>query len=138
MTRGRTPLVALSEAYDIARKRGRIVEYAEGRSDRFHFILFTEAQVTFIRVKRVLSKTNEPAGILEEYRREIRQLAKVPKTPVSSREFWVRSPRGAWQFFSVGDTSITETGPDGQAIIAPLPGDVLPAGKQVPEPRVPG
>ncbi len=138
MTRGRKPLVALSEAYDIARKRGRIVEYADGRSDRFHFILFTGTLVTFIRVKRVLSKTNDPAGILEAYRREIRALAQVPKTPVSARELWVRSPRGAWQFFSVGDTTLTENGPDGQALFAPLTEDVLPAGKQVTDHRISG
>jgi hypothetical protein len=138
MTRGRKPLVALSEAYDIARKRGRIVEYADGRSDRFHFILFTGPLVTFVRVKRVLSKTNDPAGILEAYQREIRQLAKVPKTPVSARELWVRSPRGAWQFFSVGDTSLTENGPDGQAFPDPLLGGEAAKEKRVPGPVIPG
>jgi hypothetical protein len=127
MTRGRKPLVALGEAYGIAQKRGQVMEIASDRGDYFHFILFTGKIVTFIKIKRTLAKTSDPAGILREYQREIRHLSKVPLTPVSAREFWVRSPKGHWQFFHVGNDDVTEIAPDGQV----PPGTGLPL--EIPE-----
>lgn len=127
MTRGRRPLVALGEAYGIAQKRGKVMEVAGNRNDHFHFMLFTGSLVTFIKIKRTLTKTCDPTGILEEYQREIRHLSKVPLTPVSAREFWVRSPKGNWQFFHVGNDDVTEIASDGQV----PPGTGLPL--EVPE-----
>ncbi len=114
MTRGRRPLVAIREAHEIAQKRGKVMEIANDRNDHFHLMLFTGSLVTFIKIKRTITKSCDPAGILKEYQREIRHLSKVPLTPVSAREFWVRSPKGNWQFFHVGNDDVTEIASGGQ------------------------
>jgi len=113
MTRGRRPLLALKEAYDTATKRGQVMEIYSNRCDHFHFILFTGGLTTFIKIKRTRAKTSDTAGILHDYQREIRHLSRVPQTPVSAREFWVRSPKGSWQFFRVEKDLVTEIQPDG-------------------------
>jgi len=116
MTRGRRPVLALKEAYDTATKRGQVMEIYSDRSDHFHFILFTGSLTTFIKIKRTRAKTSDTAGILHDYQREIRHLSRVPLTPVSSREFWVRSPKGSWQFFRVENNLVTEIQPDGSGL----------------------
>jgi hypothetical protein len=107
MTRGRQPLRALEEAYVLAKKRGQIMECPE-KPDRYHFVLFTDDCTIFIRIQRTCSKESDPPGVLQDYRREIRQLAKVPLTPVSAREFWVRSPKGSWQYFLIEKETVKE------------------------------
>ncbi|WAC05761.1 MAG: hypothetical protein OS112_03800 [Methanoregula sp.] len=113
MTRGRPPLVALKEAYLIAMKRGQVMPVSEGRCDHFHFILFTDDRITFVKVKRMLSDMSDPKEILYNYEREIRHLARVPLNAVDAREFWVRSPRGTFHFFLVGKERIFRLQADG-------------------------
>jgi hypothetical protein len=108
MTRGRQPLRALDEAYDLAKKRGQIMECPEKPDNRYHFVLFTEGCTIFIRIQRTCSQASDSIGVLQDYRREIRQLAKVPLTPVSAREFWVRSPKGSWQYFLIEKEAVKE------------------------------
>jgi hypothetical protein len=116
MTRGRPPLVALKEAYGIAMKRGQVLPVSEGRCDQFHFILFSEDQVIFIKVKRMLSDMSDPQEILYNYEREIRHLARVPLNSVDAREFWVRSPRGTFHFFLIGKDRIFGLQADGSVM----------------------
>jgi len=108
MTRGRQPLRALDEAYAHAKRRGQIMEYPENFDERYHFILFTEGYTHFIRIQRTRSQVIDPIGVLHDYHREIRQLSKIPLTPVSAREFWVRSPKGSWQYFLIEKETVTE------------------------------
>ncbi|MFA7695185.1 MAG: hypothetical protein WCX63_06595 [Methanoregula sp.] len=108
MTRGRQPLRAIDEAYAIAKKRGQIMECPEKPDDRYHFVLFTEEYTHFIRIQRTRSQASDPAGVLQDYHREIRQLSKIPLTPVSAREFWVRSPKGSWQYFLIEKETVKE------------------------------
>ena len=139
MTRGRPPLVALKEAYDIAMKRGQVMPVSEGRCDYFHFILFSENRVMFIKVKRLLSDISDPKEILYNYEREIRHLARVPLNTVDAREFWVRSPRGTFHFFLIGKDRIFGLQADGSVMagidypleLPPKPKDApaLPVGK---------
>jgi hypothetical protein len=116
MTRGRPPLVALKEAQMIAMKRGQVLPVSEGRCDQFHFILFSEDRVIFIKVKRMLSDISDPQEILYNYEREIRHLARVPQNAVDAREFWVRSPRGTFHFFLIGKDRIFGLQADGSVM----------------------
>ncbi len=116
MTRGRQPLRALDEAYAIAKKRGAIMECPENFDDRYHFVLFTDEYTHFIRIQRTLSKEIDSVGVMQDYRREIRQLSKVPLSPVSVREFWVRSPKGSWQFFLIEKETVKELDAGGSLI----------------------
>jgi hypothetical protein len=138
VTRGRRPLVALKEAYEIAMKRGQVMPVSEGRCDHFHFILFTKNRVTFIKVKRMLSDISDPKEIMQNYEREIRYLARVPLNAVDAREFWARSPRGTFHFFLIEKDRILDLQADGSvmtetgyplAMPEPKVPDALPAGK---------
>ncbi|MCX6690828.1 MAG: hypothetical protein NTW33_01940 [Methanoregula sp.] len=116
MTRGRPPLVALKEAYLIAMKRGQVMPVSEGRCDHFHFILFSENRITFVKVKRTLSEISDSKEILQNYEREIRHLARVPLNAVDAREFWVRSPRGTFHFFLIEKDRIRGLQADGSVM----------------------
>ncbi len=116
MTRGRRPLLALKEAYEIAAKRGQVLPAFDGRYDNFHFILFTSDNVTFIKVKRTLTNKSDPVEILNNYARDIRHIAQVPETDVAVREFWTRSPRGDFHFFRVGKDRVLGLAGDGSVI----------------------
>jgi len=116
MTKGRPPLVALKEAYLIAMKRGQVMPVSEGRCDHFHFILFSENRVTFVKVKRTLSEISDSREILQNYEREIRHLARVPQNAVDAREFWVRSPRGTFYFFLIEKDRILGLQADGSVM----------------------
>jgi hypothetical protein len=135
MTRGRPPLVALREAYDIAMKRGQVMQVSEGRCDHFHFILFTENRVTFIKVKRTLSEISDPKEILQNYEREIRHLARVPLNSVDAREFWAMSPRRTFHFFLIGKDRIVELQADGAVMMGT--GHLLELRKQKDAPALP-
>jgi hypothetical protein len=119
-------------------KRGQVMPVSEGRCDYFHFILFSENRVMFIKVKRLLSDISDPKEILYNYEREIRHLARVPLNTVDAREFWVRSPRGTFHFFLIGKDRIFELQADGSVMSGtgyplelprPKAEPVLPAGK---------
>ncbi|OPY37862.1 MAG: hypothetical protein A4E35_01030 [Methanoregula sp. PtaU1.Bin051] len=116
MTRGRPPLVALKEAQIIAMKRGQVLPVSEGRCDHFHFILFTEDRVIFIKVKRMLTDVSDPAEILYNYERDIKHIIRVPLNSVDARELWVRSPRGAFHFFLIGKDRIFGLQADGSVM----------------------
>ena len=116
MTRGRKPLIALDEAEEIGRKRGHVLPTPGRREDHFDLVLFTELLTTFIRVKRSITHISDPHEILAMYRREIIRLRKVSLTAVVTRELWVRSPRGSWQFFRIIADRIVEIRRDGTII----------------------
>jgi hypothetical protein len=116
MTRGRKPLIALSEAEEIAAKRGVVLPTPGKRGDHFDLIIFEEQRVVFVRVKRTVTNISNPLDVLHRYQREITHLTRVPQTAVAVREFWVRSPRGSWQFFLILHDSIVEIQSDGKLI----------------------
>ncbi len=136
MTRGRRPLLSLKEAYGIAVKRGQVLPVFDGRYDHFHFILFTEDRVIFIKVKRTLSNKSDPEDVLDCYERDIRHIAQVPLNTVDAREFWARSPRGDFFFFRVKKETIIGIQSDGSEIAGaeyPLKPEKQKATKKMPE-----
>ncbi len=130
MTRGRPPNLALDEAKIIASRRGEVRVIPGTRSDAFELILFEEHRTIFVKVKRSLTQFSWVFDILRKYQREIVHLHRMPLTAVTAREFWVRHPKGNWQFFLVRHDSVIEIQADGNYIpLAILPVNVRdPAG----------
>jgi len=128
MTRGRPPNIALDEAEIIAERRGEVRVIPGTRSDAFELILFEEYRTIFVKVKRSLTQFSWLPDILRQYQREIVHLHRMPLTSVTAREFWVRHPKGNWQFFLVRHDSVIEIQADGTYI----PPAVLPV--NIPEP----
>ena len=116
MTRGRKPLIALREAEEIGIQRGRVLPTPGRREDYFDLVLVEERLTVFVRVKRSVSHISDTREILAMYRREIIRLRRIPLAAVLSRELWVRSPRGSWQFFRVLADRITELQRDGRIV----------------------
>ena len=122
MTRGRPPNIALDEAAVIAGRRGEVRVIPGTRSDAFELILFEEHRTIFVKVKRSLTQFSWLLEILRQYQREIMHLHRMPLTAVTAREFWVRHPKGTWQFFLVRHDSVIEIQTDGTYIpLAVLP-----------------
>lgn len=122
MTRGRRPTKALTQAVEIACRRGS-VENVAGRRDRaFDFLIIEPFRVVFVKVKRSRTAFTSPEEALTKYEREISSLHRVALTRVTAREFWVRSPAGEWQHFLIRHDSVIEVRADGTYI----PREVLP------------
>jgi len=108
MTRGRPPRKARLEAVRGAAQEGEVLEAAGIVRSRIDFILFIRHQVLFIRVKRSHSRIRSPQELRVLFSDEIAGLHTIPLTAVVSRELWVLSPWGAWQYFCIGDDGIRE------------------------------
>lgn len=122
MTKGRRPLSALDEALEIAGRRGSVEQIAGKRENAFDFIIIEQDRVVFVKVKRSQTSFVFPLEILYKYQRELASLHRVALTPVTAREYWVRSPNRFWQFFLVRHDSVLEIRANGMYV----PGAVLP------------
>ena len=116
MTRGRKPLNALIEAEQIALRRGAVHMTPGGRTNLFDLIIFEDYRNVFVRVKRSVIHFTSPLEVLHQYRYDIGRLHSIPLTAITARELWVRTPRGAWQFFLIRHDSVVEVQRDGTVI----------------------
>ena len=108
MSRGRPPRLACREACTSAAQRGAVLDAAGMVKSRIDFILFDRQRVIFVRVKRSHSRITAVGELAIRFRGDISELRKVPLTPVVSRELWIFLPWGSWQYFCIGDDTITE------------------------------
>jgi hypothetical protein len=123
MSRGRRPRNAVDEAVEIAGRRGSVEQVSGKRSRAFDFIIIEADRIVFVKVKRSQTSFTYALEILHQYQREVASLHRVALTPVTAREFWVRSPHRAWQFFLVRHDSVLEIRANGLYI----PCESLPA-----------
>lgn len=108
MSRGRPPSKARKDAGDHAAQWGKIMETGNVLNSRIDFILFERLLVVFVRVKRSHSRIHSPEELRILFSAEIAGIREIPMNAVVSRELWVFLPWGTWQYFRVGDDSITE------------------------------
>jgi hypothetical protein len=108
MSRGRPPRMACKEACASAAQRGVVLDATALEKSRIDFILFSGQRVCFVRVKRSHSRICSPKEIAIRFWSEIAMLRTIPLTPVVSREIWVFLPWRTWQYFCIGDDTITE------------------------------
>ena len=129
MTRGRPPRVGLDEALEIAGRRGEVRPAPGRRGDSYDFIIYENFRTVFVKMKRSLTKFSYPLEILNQYQREIALVSRVPLTQVTGREFWLRSPRGTWQFFQISHDSVVEIQADGMYTPPAVLPRVIPSGE---------
>ena len=125
MSRGRPPRMACKEACTSAAQRGVVLDAPGMETSRIDFILFIRQRVTFIRVKRSHSRICSPGELTSRFSSEIAGLRNVPLTPVVSREIWVFLPWGTWQYFCIGNGTVTEIHDDTGKIPGIQPDPVL-------------
>ena len=108
MTRGRRPVNAIDEAVEIAARRGSVEQVTGKRACAFDLIIIGPDRIVFVKMRRSRAPFTYAREVTNSYQREIASLHQVPLTSVTAREFWVRSPKGAWQFFLVRNSSVQE------------------------------
>jgi hypothetical protein len=113
MSRGPLPKKAIDLAQAAGAARGIVRDVDEVRESRHDFVVFGQGCTVFVRVKRIQAHVADPQEIAKRFGEDILQLKRVPQTPVVSREIWVLSPWGRWQFFRITDDGITEICRDG-------------------------
>ena len=113
MTRGRRPINAIDEAVEIAARRGSVEQVTGKRACAFDLIIIGPDRNVFVKVRRSRAPFTYALEVMNSYQREIASLHRVALTSVTAREFWVRSPKGTWQFCLVKKDSVLEIRADG-------------------------
>jgi hypothetical protein len=136
MTRGRPPRQATGEAFDIAQKRGAVIDISVIQNPLADLVIFSPCSTAFVRVKRTRSHISGMPDITAKFEQEILLLRRIPLTNVLFRELWVRSPRGSWQYFRIAGEGIIEIRSNGgfghevvdttKPALPPGPAEVLP------------
>lgn len=106
--RGRPPHRMLDEAEELAAKRGGVIMVPGTRSDAFDLIICEEFRTVFVRCRSTTRVFFQAFDVIRTYARDIARISRLPLTKVIAWEFWLRLPRGKWQFFLVGRDSIVE------------------------------
>ncbi len=117
MTRGRRPINAIDEAVEIAARRGSVEQVTGKRACAFDLIIIGPDLNVFVKVKRSRAPFTYALEVMNSYQREIASLHQVPLTSGTAREFWVRSPKGTWQFFLIKQDSVLEIQAEGLYIL---------------------
>lgn len=117
MTRGRRPINAIDEAVEIAARRGSVEQVTGKRACAFDLIIIGPDLNVFVKVRRSRAPFTCALEVMNRYQREIASLHQVPLTSGTAREFWVRSPKGTWQFFLIKQDSVFEIRADGLYIL---------------------
>jgi hypothetical protein len=101
-----------------------VIPVPGGRSDSFDIIICEEFRNVFVRFRWSGAQYLSSQEVLGQYRRDITRIARMPLTKVMAWEFWLREPRGKWQFFLVTHDSIAEIRKDGNILyraVLPVP-----------------
>jgi hypothetical protein len=117
MTRGRQPLIALSEAKHIAEKRGEVRHFQHEPDMICNFVIYIVGLVVHVRVRRVNRIRITPDWLEREAAEDIATLRFIASSPGISCELWIHTPKGTFRFFRVLDNSLVELDRYGQ----PLP-----------------
>ena len=118
MTPGPEPREAIRQAIKNAAARGKVIHRDLLKEARFQFIIFCACLTIFVRVRRTRSHLMSPEDCAVEYRMDILRLRRVPLTGVVSRELWLLTPWGTWQYFRILDDRVIEIRADGTPMLA--------------------
>ena len=132
MKTGPKPYQALREALGIASRMGRACVNGRQRGLHYDLTIALATCTLFVMFRRSRYMIADVEDIMDDYRRDLARLRRVPATAVSVRMFWVRRPDGTWRYFLVLDDAVAEV-PAGTIPQPGGPGAGLP-GSDVPPP----
>ena len=112
MSRGRRPLVALSEAVHLAKKRGEVRQFMYEPGMICNFVIYCPGFTAHVRIKRISRVHCSLMWIEGEARDALTELRAIAPGTGISRELWVFLPRGAFRFFRVTETGLVELNRD--------------------------
>lgn len=125
MTRGRKPLMAMSEALAIARKRGEVRQFMHEPGRICDFVIYCLGNTAHVRIKRVTRVRCPHAWIEAEAADALATLRAIAAGTGISRELWVFLPRGAFRFFRIEQAGLVELSRDGAVTVPKTWADVL-------------
>jgi hypothetical protein len=114
MSRGRKPLIALSEAKHIAEKRGEVRHFRHEPDMICSFVIYIIGLVAHVRVRRVERIRITPEWLEREAAADLAALRFIASSPEISRELWIYTPKGTFRFFRVLASSLAELDRSGQ------------------------
>jgi hypothetical protein len=117
MTPGPLPAVAILKAITIAGGRGIVLERDLFERAHLGFILICPGLTTFVKVRRTRCRLASPEDCAAHYRRDILYLRQIPLTGVITRELWLLSPWGTWQYFRILDDRVIEIRNNGSPLL---------------------
>jgi hypothetical protein len=117
MTQGRVPAVAIQKAIKIAAGRGIVLERDIFERSCLGFILICPGYTTFVKIRRTRCRLASTEDCAAHYRRDILYLRQIPMTAVITRELWLFSPWGTWQYFQILDERVIEIRNTGSAVL---------------------
>jgi hypothetical protein len=113
ITRGRRPLIALSDAKHIAEKRGEVRHEPDMICS---FVICIVGLVAHVRIHRAGRIRITPAWLEREAADDLRALRFIASSPEISRELWIYTPKGTFRFFRVLENSLAEIDRNGQLL----------------------
>jgi hypothetical protein len=116
VSRGPRSLRAQDESLPIAEKRGLVMRYQHRSGNVCDFSIMSPGLVSFVCAMRLIMISSTPEDILHDYAKVIGQLRFIASSPAISRELWLRTPRGAWRFFRILDSTNIELDRDGMPL----------------------
>jgi hypothetical protein len=126
MTQGRLPAVAIKKAITIAAGRGIVLERDLFERSCLGFILICPGCTTFVKIRRTRCRLACTEDCAAHYRRDILYLRQIPLTAVVTRELWLFSPWGTWQYFRILDDRIIEIRNTGGPVLQQGPNVTVP------------
>jgi hypothetical protein len=122
MTRGRLPVRAWENAEPIAEMRGRIQHFLREPGGICDFEILSPGLVSHIKIVCPRRLRCSLAEIGWKFADEIAELRVIASSNEISRELWLCSPRYAFRFIRVLDSSLAELGRNGTLFPAAGPG----------------
>lgn len=117
MPRGPPPKEAIREAIKTAALRGATMDRDLLRESRLVFILFAPLLTIFVQVRRSRCHLMSAEDCAREYRTDILHFRRIPLTDVITRELWLLTPWGTWQYFRVLNDRVIEIRADGTPMV---------------------
>jgi hypothetical protein len=84
--------------------------------------------LVFVRIRNAQRLYGNLSDMEAEYREPVSRLRSLPGSGPILRELWCYSRYGNWRYFGVGDSGITEIGPQGLPLTGPVKDPEKPGG----------
>jgi hypothetical protein len=116
------------DAIPVARMRGSIMRFLPDAGCVSNFVINGGGILVFVRIRKAQRLYGPLMEIEAECREPVSRLRSLPGSGTILRELWCYSRYGTWRYFRVGDSGMTEIGPQGLPVPAPAKDPAKPGG----------
>jgi hypothetical protein len=113
------PVKGITDAIQVARTRGSIMRFLPDTGSVSTFLINGGGLLVFVRIRNVQRLYGTLMEMEAECRESVTRLRLLPGSGTILRELWCYSRHGNWRYFRVGDSDMTEIGPQGLPLTVP-------------------